>query len=680
MRRRSRAGGKPVKTRRRTTLKRRNTAKAIVGRSSSAVSQKTKVALLARERDEALEQLSAATEVLKVISSSPGDLKPIFEAILENATRICDAKFGTLNLFDGSTFRNVALHNPPPQFAKRLGDIIRPGSINDRVFKTKQVAHSADYAAEPNRGNAAKLGGARSTVAVPMLKDDKLVGTIVIYRQEVCSFTDKQIALLENFAAQAVIAIENARLLAELRERTDDLTESLEQQTATSKVLEVISRSAFDLHAVFETLAENAVRLCGADRGAILRFDGELLRVAALVNASAEFTEWIKKHPVRPGRHSASARAALEHRTIHIPDVLADPEYTFGAKAFDRTRTILGVPILKGDDLLGVMLIYHVDETRPFTDKQIALVETFADQAAIAIENIRLFEAEQQRTRELTESLEQQTATSEVLQVINSSPGDLEPVFASMLEKAVSICDATFGNCYRWDGEQLHIVASCSTPEAFAAVRRRAPFRPPAIDPVGQMVATKVVVHIPDVAMTEAYAKGEPLTVAAVELGGIRTFLAVPILKDDELVGAFSLSRQQVRLFTDKQIALVTSFAAQAVIAIENARLLNELRQRTDELGRSVEELRALGEVSQAVNSTLDVETVLSTIVAKAVQLSGTDAGAIYVFDTAHREFHLRATYGMDQKLIDALTHRRIDMSDPNVAAVMAAGRTDPGR
>ena len=294
---------------------------------------------------------------------------------MENATRICDAKFGTLNFFDGSTFRNVALHNPPPQFAKRLGDIIRPGSINDRVFKTKQVAHSADYAAEPNRGNAAKLGGARSTVAVPMLKDDKLVGTIVIYRQEVCSFTDKQIALLENFAAQAVIAIENARLLAELRERTDDLTESLEQQTATSKVLEVISRSAFDLHAVFETLAENAVRLCGADRGAILRFDGELLRVAALVNASAEFTEWVKQHPVRPGRHSASARAALEPEPSTFPMFWLTRNIRTERRPSTAVGQFWGCRYSRATTCWASCIIYHVDETRPFTDKQIALVE-----------------------------------------------------------------------------------------------------------------------------------------------------------------------------------------------------------------------------------------------------------------------------------------------------------------
>ena len=295
--------------------------------------------------------------------------------------------------------------------------------------------------------------------------------------------------LEEARAEQAAIAIENTRLLSELRQRTVDLTESLEQQAATSKVLDVISRSAFDLQAVFETLAESTARLCGADRGFVFRFDGQVLRAAAGFNASPGQKDFVARNPIRPGRHSASARAALECRAIHVPDVLADPEYSYGAKNIEQLRTVLAVPILKGDTLLGVILIYRLEEARPFTDKQIALVETFADQAAIAIENVRL---------------------------------------------------------------------------------------------------------------------------------------------------------------------------------------LNELRHRTDQLGSSVAELRALGEVIQAVNSTLDLETVLSTIVAKAVQLSGTDAGTIYVLDHARREFHLRANCGMDQDLINALTIRHIGLDDPNVARDIA--------
>jgi signal transduction histidine kinase/DNA-binding response OmpR family regulator len=306
-------------------------------------------------------------------------------------------------------------------------------------------------------------------------------------------------------------------------------------------------------------------------------------------------------------------------------------------------------------------------------DEVEALADQFNDMAGRLQESYTDLEKKVElRTHELSEALEQQTATSEVLKVISSSPGDLEPVFATMLEKAVRICDASFGNIYRSEGDALKLVTSLNTSEAFAEERRQAPFRPSPLNPVGQMVATKTVVHMPDALASEAYAKRDPVTVAGVEIGGIRTFLAVPMLKENELIGAIALARQQVRPFSDKQIALITSFANQAVIAIENARLLTELRHRTDELGRSVGELRALGEVSQAVNSTLDLETVLSTIVAKAVQLSNTDAGGIYVFDEADREFHLRATYGMDRDLIEALSQRHIGLDETVVATALA--------
>ena len=407
----------------------------------------------------------------------------------------------------------------------------------------------------------------------------------------------------------------------------------------------------------------------------IHRFDGEVLRIASAFNASREERKWMERNPIRPGQHSGMARAALERRTIHNPDVQADPEHTLAAKYVDKTvRTILWVPILKGDDLLGVMTLYHM-QVRPFTEKQIALVGTFADQAAIAIENVRLFEAEQQRTRELSESLEQQTATSEVLRVISSSPGELEPVFQAMLENATRICEAKFANLFLYEDSSFRVVALQNAPQAYAERWRDRPVLRIADNPrnpLSRLAATKDVIDIPDLMAEPGYIERDPRFVTLVESAGARTLLAVPMLKDEELVGAISIYRQEVRPFTDKQIELVKNFAAQAVIAIENTRLLNELRQRTDELGQSVGELQALGEVSQAVNSTLDLETVLSTIVAKAVQLSGTEAGAIYVFDDVQREFHLRATYGMDQELIDALTQRHIGMDEPNVAEALA--------
>jgi GAF domain-containing protein len=443
-----------------------------------------------------------------------------------------------------------------------------------------------------------------------MLKEDVPVGAISIYRTEVRPFTEKQIELIASFASQAVIAIENARLLNELRQ-------SLEQQTATAKVLDVISRSAFDLRAVFEAVIESSVRLCGADRAFFYRFDGEVLRVAAGFNAPKELTEYVERTPIRPGRNSASARAALEHRTVHVSDCLADPEYSWGGKDVSPVRTVLAVPILKGDDLLGVIVTYHL-EVRPFTEKQIALVETFADQAAIAIENVRLFQAEQQRKRELTESiretLQQQTATADVLKVISRSTFDLQVVLDTLVESAADLCEADSATIHRQKGEAYGFAASYGFPIEFAQYLKDHPIRPHRGSALGRAVLDSTTTHVADVQADPEYSLTEQQNV-----GKYRTVLSVPLMREGIPMGVITLTRSAVRPFNEKQIGLATTFADQAVIAIENARLLGDLRQRTGELGRSVEELRALGEVSQAVNSTLDLETVLSTIVAKAV-------------------------------------------------------------
>jgi len=536
---------------------------------------------------ESLEQQTATSEVLRVISSSPGHLTPVFNAILEKAMRLCDAAFGILWSYQGERFHAAALVGVPPAFAKFLAapiPLVDSAALGD-IARSRSYVHVTDLAAsESHRENPVRratvdLGGARTGLAVPIVKNDAVLGIFVIYRQEVRPFTEKQISLITNFAAQAVIAIENARLLNELRQRTDDLTESLEQQTATSKVLEVISRSAFDLRAVFETVAESSVRLCGADRAFIFRFDGELLRMAVAYNSPPEFASWVEQHPIRPGRHSGSARAALERRTIHIPDVRVDPEYTYGAKDAEAIRTVLGVPILKGDDLLGVMMIYHLEGVRPFTEKQVALVETFADQAAIAIENARLFEAEQQRTRELSESLEQQTATSEVLKVISSSPAALEPVFNAMLENATRICEAKVGTLFLCDADDFRAVAVHGESH-YADWYRRDPVartRDQPHLPLTRSVRTKQVIHIPDLRQDQSYIDGHERIISLVETAGAKTHLVVPMLKEREPIGVIAIYRQEVRPFTDKQIELVQNFAAQAVIAIENARLLNEL-------------------------------------------------------------------------------------------------------
>jgi GAF domain-containing protein len=397
--------------------------------------------------------------------------------------------------------------------------------------------------------------------------------------------------------------------------RTRELREALEQQTATADVLKVISRSAFDLNAVFKTVAESSVTLCGADRAIIFRFDGEMLRAAAAFNAPQKLTDWLERNPIQPGRHSVAARAALEHRTIQVTDVLADPEHTYAAKNIESFRTVLGVPILKGDDLLGVILIYHT-EVRPFTDKQIALVETFAAQAGIAIENTRLL-------NELRQSLQQQTATSDVLSVISSSPGELEPVFTAMLENATRICDAKFGTLYRGGEDTFQLVSTHGLPPAIAEdLRRAGPRRPPPnTTALGRVAATKRTAHIAD-ALSELGDLNPPpgfTGPSLVKLAGARTVLGVPMLKQDELVGAIVVYRTEVRPFTDKQIELVQNFAAQAVIAIENTRLLKELRQRTDDLSEALEHQTATTEVLQVINASPgDLAPVFRAILEKA--------------------------------------------------------------
>ncbi|MGA7252126.1 MAG: GAF domain-containing protein, partial [Pseudolabrys sp.] len=375
---------------------------------------------LLSELRESLQQQTATADVLKVISSSAGELQPLFEAVLENATRLCAAKFGNLYLCEGDAFRTTAMHNVPPAFAevRRRDPLVHPepGSLLRRLVDSKKPVHIPDVTVErayierqPRHVTAVELGGFRSILGVPMLKDRSVVGAIVIYRQEISTFFDKQIELVQNFAAQAVIAIENTRLLNELRE-------SLQQQTATADVLKVISRSTFDLRTVLQTLVESAATLCDADKGNITREkDGVFYRAAESYGYSREFVDHIRGLPIESNRGSATGRALFERRVIHIPDVRADPEYTLvDAQRLGDYRSVLAVPMLREGVALGVLTLSR-SEVRPFTDKQIELVSTFADQAAIAIENVRLFESVEARTRELAASLENLRTTQDRL-------------------------------------------------------------------------------------------------------------------------------------------------------------------------------------------------------------------------------------------------------------------------
>ena len=600
-------------------------------------------ARLFNEIREALEQQTATSEVLKVISSSAGELEPVFNTMLANATRICEATFGNMFLSDGPLFRSVAVHSKGGHANSwRRNPVI---DLHDnaevplnRVANTKQVLHIPDLRTDQSYiGRHRRIvtlvesAGARTYLIVPMLKEGELVGAISMFRQEVRPFTDKQIELVKNFASQAVIAIENTRLLNELRK-------SLQQQTATADVLKTISRSTFHLNTVLYALAKSAKRLCMSDQAYFYLLEGKSYRLAASCGFSPQAEALLKQHTIMPGRNTLVARTSLEGRVIHIEDVLVDPEYTYSeAQKLIGFRTLLGVPLLREGTPIGVLTLSRCTVQR-FTQKQIDLVSTFADQAVIAIENVRLFEAEQQRTHELSEALERQTATSEVLKVISSSSGKLEPVFHTMLANATRICEAAFGSMLLVEGEVLRRVALHNAPSMFVEFNKKNP-----VIPLGQvhdlnlLFETRRPVHIADAAGTE----DSPI----VKYGGARTLVIVPMLKGREIIGAIGIYRQEVLPFTDKQIELVTNFAAQAVIAIENARLLNELR-------KSLQQQTATADVLKVISrSTFDLQTVLQTLVKSAARLCEADMSAIHRPVAVDGTFERIASHGFPAKL-----------------------------
>ena len=527
-------------------------------------------ARLITEQREALEQQTATAEVLQVINSSPGNLAPVFGAILDKAHSLCGAVVGSLLIYDDEHFHAEATHGQPEEVSAILSKPFRPNSFLQRLVRGEHLVHIPDFKAasvrdahELTRGTR-DATGIRTSLWVPLRKDSVLLGCISAFRLEVRPFSEKEIALLKNFAAQAVIAMENARLLTEQQE-------ALEQQTATAEVLQVINASPGNLAPVYDAILEKAHSLCGAAKGTFIVVDGDQLRLAASRGLSEAFVE-VLQTPRRYERGSPSEQLLNGAAMIH----LVGPAISGGsigrvAVELEGIRAVLFVPLRRHGALLGYITAYRQEEAA-FSEKQIALLENFAAQAVIAMENARLI-------TETREALEQQTATAEVLQVINASPGDLTPVFDAILDKAHRLCDATMGALVLYDGEHFRALATHGFPPQYAALIRQ-PY-PPNRHHLPLLRGERFI-HVPDL-RTIGVSDHEVFR-NLVENTGARTLLIVPLRKDGSLLGTITAYRLEVRSYSDKEIALLENFAAQAVIAMENARLLDEIRQRQEEL------------------------------------------------------------------------------------------------
>ncbi|HZI47718.1 MAG TPA: GAF domain-containing protein, partial [Pyrinomonadaceae bacterium] len=605
---------------------------------------------LFNELKESLEQQTATSEILGVIASSPTDIQPVLDAVAERAAKLCDASDAQIIQVEDNFVHPVASYGSMPHRTLDEKQAISRAVVTTRAITDRRTIHVHDLAAETDRefpGSKVfqQRFGTRSILVTPLMREDIAIGAIMIRRTEVRPFSPKQIKLLETFSAQAVIAIENVRLFNELQARNRDLIDALEQQTATSEVLRVIASSPTELQPVLDTVITNAVRLVGGEHGHIRQYDGECLRAVAYYNAGADYRVAFREKPLRPHRETGPGRAFLERRPIHIPDVESDPSFE---RPPIRLRTILAVPMLREGTPIGTISIGR-ENVMPFTDRQIELVTTFADQAVIAIENVRLF-------NELKESLEQQTATSEILRVIASSPTDIQPVLDVVAATAARLCEAPDAQIRLVEGDGTRLVASFGTNPApdFLPISKR--------NPAGRAVLEREAVHVHDLQDDEENEFSESAPFA--RRSGTRTFLSVPMLREGIPIGLINIRRTEVRPFSEKQIGLLKIFADQAVIAIENVRLFKELQERTRELMESVEEMKALGEVGQAVSSSLELETVLETIVSRAVDLSGTDAGVIYEYDEATQEFNLRASHRMEAEAVEGLRAARIRLGE----------------
>src|SRR5216683_2813501 len=551
---------------------------------------------LERRLAEALEQQTATSEILRVIASSPTDVEPVLMTVAERAARLCDANDALIFRKEGNGLRALARWGSVPT-------VMTPETVLtiDRTFVASRavidarVVHIPDVQAAfdefPGSKRYMGVTGVRTVLAVPLLREGVAIGAILIRRLEVEPFTDKQIGLVTTFADQAVIAIENVRLFTELQQKNGALTqahaqvsESLEQQTATAEILRAISSSPTDIQPAFDIIAESAVRLCGAEASTVTRFDGEWVRLVAVYGSSPEGVDAVRRsYPMHGGGASAAARSIRDRAIVHIPDVLVDEGYGVPEAAVaSGFRATLAVPMLREGRAIGAIAIGR-SEPGEFSERQIELLRTFADQALIAIEIVRL---------------------------ISQSQTDVQPVFDTIVRSAVRLCDGLGSVLYQFDGELIHQIAQHNyTPEALETAHRIFPARPTRTLGTGRAILERAVVHIPDVEVDPEYQHH-----ALSRVVGYRSGLWVPMLREGAPIGVIVVTRAEAGPFSDSEIELLKTFADQAVIAVENVRLFKELQARTGELTQSVEKLTALGEVSRAVSSTLDVETVLDTI------------------------------------------------------------------
>jgi two-component system, NtrC family, sensor kinase len=596
------------------------------GRQAPASKLKATIAELRRELKDANERLTATSEVLTVLSSPLGNLQRTFQMLLKKATQVCGAEFGTLNLVDGKTYRQVASFNTPRAYSALVRDVsfeAHPGSLHGRIMKTPRPVQVADIRKEPAYRDGhpavramADKAGARTLAIVPMLKGKTLVGTIAIYRKEVHPFSDKQIGVLENFASQAVIAIENARLFNETQE-------TLQQQTATADVLKLISRSAFDLQVVLATLIESAARLCGASQGTVFLRDGDAMRVEAHFGASREFFDFLKANPIGRDRSTFTGRTFLTGEVTHLPDVLADPEYRLiQAPAIGRFRSALAVPLLRDGRVEGVFSLSKVEPVG-FTPREIELVRTFADQAVIAISNTRLF-------NETREALERQTATADILKVIASSPSDAGPVFAAIADRSNQLVGGHSTTVFRFNNDQVEIAAFTPiSPEADLALQTAFP-RSFAEYPLWELLRTGQITQIED---TEALSPRllqhvrDPRNLAGLgRARGYRSQLYIPLLTQQGPIGLISVTRKEPGTFAQHHVQLLQTFADQAVIAIENSRLFNETKEALERQTATTDVLKVIA------SSPSNLQPVFDAIAERSNRLIGGHSTAVYRF------------------------------------------------